>query len=101
MADFSCMHGRCRVGLPLFNMMKKTLLPTAVACFLGAVSQIACASGQDVNVYVSQVSLSFPDPAGVDDMFNRNKDAVEVVLGFVAPKGCKFCLLYTSPSPRD
>ena len=38
MADFSCMHGRCRVGLPLFNMMKKTLLPTAVACFLGAVS---------------------------------------------------------------
>ena len=90
MADFSCMHARCRVGLPLFNMMKKTLLPTAVACFLGAVSQIACASGQAVNVYVSQVSLSFPDPAGVDDMFNRNKDAVEVVLGFVAPKGCKF-----------
>ena len=79
MADFSCMHARCRVGLPLFNMMKKTLLPTAVACFLGAVSQIAGASGQAVNVYVSQVSLSFPDPAGVDDI----------------------CLLYTSPSPRD
>ena len=48
MADFSCMHARCRVGLPLFNMMKKTLLPTAVACFLGAVSQIAGASGQAV-----------------------------------------------------
>ncbi len=74
----------------LLDMMKKTLLPTAVACFLPAVSQVACASGQTVNVYVSQVSLSFPDPAGVDDMFNRNKDAVEVVLGFVAPKGCKF-----------
>ena len=54
---------------------------------LGAVSQMACASGQDVNVYVSQVSLSFPDPAGVDDMFNRNKDAVEVVLVSLSPKG--------------
>lgn len=72
-------------------MMKKPLLLTAVACCACAVSHVAHARKADpVNVYVSGVSLSFPDPAGVDDMFSRNKKAVEVVLGFVAPKGCKF-----------
>lgn len=68
-------------------MMKKPLLLTAVACCVCAISH---AQANPVDVYVSGVSLSFPDPAGVDDIFNRNKDAVEVVLGFVAPKGCKF-----------
>jgi len=70
-------------------MMRKILSLTAVACFLPAVFQVACAGDQAVNVYVSQVSISYPDPAGVDDMFSRNKAAVEIVLGFVAPKGCK------------
>lgn len=91
MADSSCMHGRCGVGLFLLNMMKKPLLLIAVACCACAVSHVARAQkAEPVNVYVSGVSVSFPDPAGVDDIFNKNKKAVEVVLGFVAPRGCKF-----------
>jgi hypothetical protein len=91
MADSSCLHGRCGVGLFLLNMMKKPLLLIAVACCACAVSHVARAQkAEPVNVYVSGVSVSFPDPAGVDDIFNKNKKAVEVVLGFVAPRGCKF-----------
>lgn len=91
MADSSCLHGRCRVSSFLLNMMKKPLLLTAVACCACAVSHVARAQkAEPVNVYVSGVSVSFPDPAGVDDIFNKNKKAVEVVLGFVAPRGCKF-----------
>lgn len=91
MADSSCLHGRCGVGLFLLNMMKKPLLLIAVACCVCAVSHVARAQkAEPVNVYVSGVSVSFPDPAGVDDIFNKNKKAVEVVLGFVAPRGCKF-----------
>lgn len=91
MADSSCLHGRCGVGLFLLNMMKKPLLLTAVACCACAVSHVARAQkAEPVNVYVSGVSVSFPDPAGVDDMFTKNNKAVEVVLGFVAPRGCKF-----------
>ncbi|WP_295926293.1 hypothetical protein [uncultured Akkermansia sp.] len=72
-------------------MMKKPLLLIAVACCACAVSHVARAQkAEPVNVYVSGVSVSFPDPAGVDDIFNKNKKAVEVVLGFVAPRGCKF-----------
>lgn len=67
--------------------MKTPLLITAVACCLPAVSNIARAQAEDVKVYVS---VSFPDPAGVDDMFSENQYAVEVTLGFVAPQGCKF-----------
>lgn len=63
---------------------------TAVACFLSAVSGVARAQAEEVKVYVSNVSVSFPDPAGVDDMFSKNKDAVEVTLGFIAPKGYQF-----------
>lgn len=91
MADSSCLHGRCGVGLFLLNMMKKPLLLIAVACCACAVSHVARAQkAEPVNVYVSGVSVSFPDPAGVDDMFTKNNKAVEVVLGFVAPRGCKF-----------
>lgn len=91
MADSSCLHGRCGVSSFLLNMMKKPLLLTAVACCACAVSHVARAQkAEPVNVYVSGVSVSFPDPAGVDDIFNKNKKAVEVVLGFVAPRGCKF-----------
>lgn len=72
------------------NMMKTPLLLVAVTCCLPVVSHVARASGQAVNVYVSQVSVSYPDPAGVDDMSSRNKDAVEVTLGFLPPKGCQF-----------
>lgn len=91
MADSSCLHGRCRVSSFLLNMMKKPLLLTAVACCACAVSHVARAQkAEPVNVYVSGVSVSFPDPDGVDDMFTKNNKAVEVVLGFVAPRGCKF-----------
>lgn len=91
MADSSCLHGRCGVGLFLLNMMKKPLLLIAVACCACAVSHVARAQkAEPVNVYVSGVSVSFPDPDGVDDMFTKNNKAVEVVLGFVAPRGCKF-----------
>ncbi len=79
---------RGRFILP--DMMRKVLSLTAVACFLPAVFQVACAGEQAVNVYVSQVSISYPDPAGVDDLFSKNKAPVEVVLGFVAPRGCQF-----------
>lgn len=71
-------------------MMKTPLLLTAVACCACVVSPVAHALGRPVNVYVSGVSVSYPDPAGVDDLFNKNKNAAEVMLGFVAPKGCKF-----------
>lgn len=47
-------------------MIKNMLSLTAVACFLPAISQVACAGEQAVNVYVSQVSISYPDLAGVD-----------------------------------
>lgn len=91
MADSSCLHGRCGVGSFHLNMMKKPLLLTAVACCACAVSHVARAQkAEPVNVYVSGVSVSFPDPDGVDDMFTKNNKAVEVVLGFVAPRGCKF-----------
>lgn len=84
------MHGRCGVGLFHLNIMKTPLLLTAAACCACAVSPVVHAQAKPVNVYVSGVSLSYPDPAGVDDLFNKNKSAAEVVLGFVAPKGCKF-----------
>lgn len=91
MADSSCMRRKCKVSSFLLNMMKKPLLLTAVACCACAVSHVARAQkAEPVNVYVSGVSVSFPDPDGVDDMFTKNNKAVEVVLGFVASKGCKF-----------
>ncbi|WP_302014663.1 hypothetical protein [uncultured Akkermansia sp.] len=68
--------------------MKKLLLLTAVACCVPVVSPVARA--QAVNVYVSKVSVLFPDPAGVDDISSQNQYAVEVMLGFVAPQGCQF-----------
>lgn len=88
MANSSCRNGMAMVSLFLLNIMKTPLLPAAVACSLPVLSHVACAQPDAVNVYVSGVSLSFPDPAGVDDMFNKNKDAAEVMLGFVAPRGC-------------
>lgn len=71
-------------------MMKTPLLLVAVACCLPAVSDVARAQADAVKVYLSGVSLSFPDPAGVDDMFSMNKNAIEMTLGFVAPKGSQF-----------
>lgn len=71
-------------------MMKTPLLLAAVACCLPVVSQVAHAQAEAVNVYVSDVSVSFPDPAGADDIFSRNKPVMEVTLGMMAPKGCQF-----------
>lgn len=70
--------------------MKTQLLITAAACLVPAFSHMSSAQEKAVDVYISSITQSFPDPAGVDDIFNNSKDSVEVTLGLVAPKGMKF-----------
>lgn len=82
------------VGLFYLNTMKTPLLLIAVACLLPVISHVACAQMQAVNVYVSHVSISFPDPFPDPDegsgFFKGEKDVMEITLGFVAPEGYRF-----------
>lgn len=82
------------VSLFYLNTMKKPLLPIAVACLLPVVSHVASARVQAVDVYVSRVSMSFPDPfpdpAEGNGFFKGEKDVMEITLGFVAPEGYRF-----------
>lgn len=70
--------------------MKPQLLIAAMACCLPVVSNVARAQAKAMDVYVSDISVAYPDPAGVKDPFKSHMGVVNITFGVVAPKGQKF-----------
>ena len=93
--------------------MKKLtlLLLIAISCgfYTGVRAQVNVTSVSEKNdadnfykMMKEAFPLSFNDPASPRFVFfNKNKNFVFGVGGFVQVQGIYDCLLYTSPSPRD